>query len=332
MTVGALSALLVSGRAHAQSVVLVRPAVNDRVLVEAFNRLRGELGQEAFEVVVADAPPGASTPEAIEKLAQEKHAFAAISFTRRAGTTTADVWIADRATGKTMMRTLALHGVADAPSVLAVRAVDLLRESLRELEPGEAPPPEVVGVDRGPLPEEVREWAKPEPPPWRLRLEGTLLGEMRDVGLGYGVGLALGRRVASHWRVGVGLAGPLLGATYRADTGRASVRQELAWVELGFTAYRSSSLSLETLAGIGVYHLEARSEVSPPYASKSDQVTSALASLGLSLDLYLTDNVGFVLGAAAVALTPQPGVAIGPERTLYAEPLVRGFAGLGVDF
>jgi hypothetical protein len=329
---GALVTCLLPGRALAQSVVLVRPPVDDRVLVEAFNRLRGELGLQNFEVLVAEAPPQPSTPEAIEKLAQDKHAFAAISFTRRAGTTTADVWIADRATGKTMIRTLALHGVVDAPSVLAVRAVDLLRESLRELEPGESPPPDVVGADRGPVPEQVREWAKPEPPAWRLRLEGTALGEMRDIGLGYGVGIALGRRLSSRFRAGIGVAGPLVGASYRAATGRASVRQELGWVELGFTAYRSGFLGLETLVGLGAYHLEARSEVSPPWSSRSDQVTSALASVGLSLDFYFTDNVGLVLGACGLALTPMPGVAIGPERTLLAQPLVRAFAGLGVDF
>ena len=328
-----LASLLCSTHALAQSVVLVRPPVSDRVLVEAFNRLRAELGLQDFEVVVAEAPEGPSTPEAIDRLAQEKGAFAAISFTRRADTTTADVWIADRATGKTTVRTLALRGVTDAPSVLAVRSVDLLRESLRELGPAdEPPPPEVVGVDRGPVSEQVRAWVAPEPPPWRLRLEGTALGETASVGLGYGVGLALSRRLVERVTLGVGLAGPLVGGTFRTKNGSASVRQELAWLELGATVYRAGPFALGAALGAGVYHLEARAEVNPPLSSRSDQVTSFAGSLGLLLDLHLTESVAAMGGASALMLTPRPGVAIGPTRALFKEPLVRAFLGMGVDF
>jgi len=319
--------------ARAQSVVLVRPPVSDRVLVEAFNRLRAELGLQDFEVVVVEAPEGPSTPESIDHLAQERGAFAAISFARRADTTTADVWIADRATGKTTVRTLALRGVVDAPSVLAVRSVDLLRESLHELGPADAPPPpEVVGVDRGPVPEQVRAWAAPERPPWRLRLEGTALGETSSVGLGYGVGLALSRRLASSVTLGVGLAGPLVGGSFRASSGSASIRQELAWLELAATPYRTGPFGLGATLGVGVYHLEARSEVNPPLSSRSDQVTSFASSLGLFAELHATDTVAAVGGVSALALTPRPGVAVGPERALFREPLIRAFLGMAVDF
>jgi hypothetical protein len=328
----ALLTLFSAGRARAQSVVLVRPPLDDQVLVEAFNRLRAELGLQAFEVLVVEAPAQEETPASIERLAQEKHAFAAISFTRRAGTTTADIWIADRATGKTTIRTLALRGVADAPSVLAVRSVDLLRESLRELEQGEPPAPEIAGVDRGPVPEEVRAWARPEPPPWRFRVEGTALGETARVGLGYGLGVALLHRLSADCYAGLGLAGPLVGGSYRTTTGRASVRQELGWVELDCSAYRAGPLDVGGALGVGVYHLEARSEVSPPWSSRSDQVTSVALSLGPVVELHATETVAVIAGISALVLTPRPGVAIGPERTLFAQPLLRGYAGLGVDF
>jgi hypothetical protein len=324
--------MLATSMAFAQSVVLVRPPVSDKVLVEAFNRLRAELGLQAFEVVVVDAPAGPNTPETIDRLAQEKGAFAAISFARRADTTTADVWIADRATGKTTVRTLALRGVEDAPSVLAVRSVDLLRESLRELGPGDAPPPEVAHVDRRPVPPEVRAFARTEVPAWRLRLEGTALVETAGIGVGYGVGLALLHRFSERFDAGVGLAGPLVGASYEPSTGSASVRQELAWLELDATAYRAGPFGMKGTLGLGVYHLEARSEVSPPWSSRSDQVTSLSASLGLLLELHATAAVSALAGVSAIALTPRPGVAVGPERTLFREPLLRASVGMGVDF
>jgi hypothetical protein len=329
----ALSALLSSAGALAQSVVLVRPPVSDRVLVEAFNRLRAELGLQDFEVLVVDAPEGPSTPESIESLAQQKKAFAAISFARRADTTSADVWIADRATGKTTVRSLALRGVVDAPSVLAVRSVDLLRESLRELGPADsAPPPEVMGVDRGPVPEQLRAWAAPEPSSWRLRLEGTLLDEPGRVGPGYGVSLALTYRLGERVTVGVGFAGPLVGGSFHASTGSASVRQELAWAELGVTAYRAGPFAAGALLGLGAYHLDARSEVNPPLSSRSDQVTSFAASLGLLLELHATDAVSALGGVSALMLTPRPGIAVGPAQTLFREPLVQASLGMGVEF
>ncbi len=324
--------MLATSTALAQSVVLVRPDLSDKVLVEAFNRLRGELGAQHFEVIVVDAPEAAITPEAIDRLAQDKGAFAAISFTRRADTTTADVWLADRTTGKTTVRTLALTGVPDAPSVLAVRSVDLLRESLRELASEKAPPPEVVHVDRRPVPPAVRAFAEREPPSWRLRLEGTALGEAGKVGAGYGVGLALSRRLSERFRAGIALAGPLIGASYRASDGTASVRQELAWLELEVTAYRAGAFAVEGVLGAGAYHLDARSEVDPPLVSREKAVTSFETSLGVLLELHATDAVAAVAGVSALALTPRPGVAIAEERTLLREPLVRAFAGMGVDF
>jgi hypothetical protein len=324
--------LLSSTVAFAQSVVLVRPAVSDKLLVEAFNRLRAELGLQDFEVIVADAPAGDSVPEAVARLARDKGAFAAISFARRADTTSADVWIADRTTGKTTMRTLALADVPDAPSVLAVQAVDLLRESLREFGPDEKPPPDVVGVDRRPLPAPVRAFVEGAPPPFRLRLAGTALFELRSVGAGYGVALALSHRLGERFAVGLGLAGPLIGASYAASTGNASIRQELAWGELDATAVRARPFALEGTLGLGVYHLDARSEVAPPLASRSDAVTSFAASLGVLLDLELTRAVGIFGGAHALALTPRPGVAIASKRTLFLEPLLRAELGMAVSF
>jgi hypothetical protein len=328
---GALALFFSARPVAAQSVVLVRPPEGDRVLVEAFNRLRAELALQSFDVVVAEAPPEAGTPEAVERLARENSAFAAISFTRRADTTTADVWIADRATGKTTVRTLALRGVPDAPSVLAVRSVDLLRESLRELGP-ERPPPEVVNADRGPVPEAVRSWVKPSPPPWRLRLDATALGEASGLSLAYGVGLALSHRLSERFRLGLAAAGPLVGGTYSASTGKATAHQELGWVELLVTAYRSERIGVGGSLGAGVYHLTARSEVNPPLASRSDDVLSALGSAGAFVDVYATSVVTATAGFCALALTPRPGVAVGPEQTLFSQPLFRAYVGMGVDF
>jgi hypothetical protein len=167
---------------------------------------------------------------------------------------------------------------------------------------------------------------------WRLRLEGTALGEVTGVSLAYGVGFRLGYRLSERFALGVALAGPLVGGTYRASTGTASVHQELGALEVLVTAYASERFRFGAALGGGVYHLTARSEVKPPYASKSDDVLSALGSAGVFTDLYLTETIAVSAAFSALGVTPRPGVAVGPEQVVFSEPLFWASLGMGVDF
>jgi hypothetical protein len=328
----ALAVVFFAPEALAQRVVLVRPPSSDALLVEAFNRLRAELRLQSFEVVVVDADPALASADSVGSAAQREDAFAGISITRRAGATSADVWIADRVTGKTTLRTLALQSQREAPSVLAVRAVDLLRSSLRELPPGEEAPPDVVSVDRDPVPENVREWARPEPPSWKLRVEGGALGAVSGVGLAYGGGAALSFRVAERFRIGVAFFGPLVGGEWTTTTGTAIVRQELAWLEGTFVALRTAAFELGVTLGAGAYHLKATAEVEPPLVARSDAVWSALGSVGPSAALHVTESLSLGVELAALGLTPRPGVAIAEDQMLFEMPAFRVALGLGVEF
>lgn len=320
-----------SGSAFAQRVVLIRPEGSDTLLAEAFTRVRAELLLQDFEVVVV-TNEGSGSPESMADAASRESAFAAIKLTRRAGGRSADVWLADRVTGKTTLRSLELAGQSDAPSVLAVRTVDLLRSSLREFGPGSAPPPEVKGVVRGPLAPEIESFSAPSPSPFVLRVGAAALLQTTSPGAAYGPSLSLEHRFSPLVRGGLALAGPLLGASFQATGGRAFVRQELAAVEGTVIALDESPVELGVVAGVGVYHLEARAEVDPPLVARTDQVTSALASLGVELRLRFSTHLGAALGGQAMALAPRPGVAVGPDRVLYRLPLVRAGAGVTVDF
>lgn len=328
----ALVVLLVAPAAFAQRVVLVRPPNTDAVLVEAFNRLRAELRLQSFEVVVVSADPALASPESVGTAATREDAFAGISITRRAGATSADVWIADRVTGKTTMRTLELKSQREAPSVLAVRAVDLLRSSLRELPPGEEPPPDVVHIDRAPVPEAVREWARPPPPPWRLRVEAGALGAVSGVGLAYGGGAALSRRMSERFRAGVAFFGPAVGGSWQTSTGNAIVRQEMAWVEGTFVALRAGNFELGASVGVGVYHLKATAEVEPPLVAQSDDVWSALGSVGPCAMLHVSEHFGFGAAIDVIGLTPRPGIAVAEDAMVFQMPAFRMALGVGVEF
>jgi hypothetical protein len=328
----ALVVLFVAREAAAQRVVLVRPANSDAVLVEAFNRLRAELRLQSFEVVVVDADPALASAESVGEAAQRESAFAGISITRRAGATSVDVWIADRVTGKTTLRTLALTRESDAPSVLAVRAVDLLRSSLREMPPGEEAPADVARVDRTPAHEKVRDWARPPPPPWRLRVEGGALGALSGVGLAYGGGAALSRRLSASLRLGVAFFGPLVGGSWKTSTGTATARQELAWLEGTLLVWRGGAFEIGVTAGLGAYHLAASSEVEPPLVSTSDDVWSALGSVGPSFTFRASENLSFGAELGVMGLAPRPGIAVAEDEMVFQMPVFRAAIGLGVEF
>jgi hypothetical protein len=328
----ALLLLLLAPAAFAQKVVLVRPPAPDEVLSEAFNRLRAELTLQGFDAEVVELDASTSSPEALAELARKEAAFAGISLTRRVGAPTAVVCIADRVTGKISQRTLALSQEPDAPSVLAVRAADLLRSSLREFSTDQKPPPEVVGVDRSPIPAAVQRWARAPSTRVRLDVRAALLGVTQRFGPGFAPSLALSYRVLERVSLGVQGAGPSLGAAYQASLGSASVRQELLLARVLGAVFQSPLLELRPTLAAGIYHLDARGEVEPPLLARSAQVTSFAGGVGLEAALRLSQVLLLGVELSALELTPRPAIAVLNDQYLFAWPFVTASVGLGVDF
>jgi hypothetical protein len=318
--------------AFAQRVLLVRLPDPDTALSEAFNRLRAELALQGFEVDLVEPEAGDSSPDALARLATKEGALAGISLTRRIGAPAAEVCIADRVTGKISMRTLELHEGPDAPSVLAVRAADLLRSSLREFAADQKPPPDVVGVETTPVPDVVQRFARPPTPRFRIDAGATALGVGLRIGPGYAPGLGLSYRVVPRVGLGIALAGPAIGASYGTNDGVALVTQEIALARVWVAILQNGPFELRGLAAAGVYHLDAHGDVAPPLASKSDQVTSFAGGLGLALDLRMTGRIVWTVEGSALALTPQPAVALLTNQYAFAPPFTTVSTGIGVDF
>jgi len=328
--VSLLCTLLCAGRALAQRVLLVQPPRTDVTLSEAFNRLRAELLLQDFEVSVGELPPAGMTADALETEAEKAGAFAGISLTRDAGGATADVCIADRVTGKRTQRRLAVTGVAQAPRVLAVRAVDLLRSSLRELPPGERPPSDVVGVAPEPAPPELRAWSTRRPL-WQLRAAAGALGAGR-FGPAFGGAISVMLRPTARLELGALVVGPLLGARYDASMGRALVRQELALARGSWNVLSEGALRLGPSLGAGVYHLRADGEVTKPLRAKSGSLFSIAVTGGVAAELKLTAALSLGLTIDALLLTPEPVVAVDTSQGNANNPLVLASLGLGVAF
>ncbi len=121
-------------------VVLVRPAAAPPSVSEALVRMRGELLAAGFDAEVMDLPLGADVRASLERLAPPaaagKSTTALVAVVPSADPGTAELWVIDRVTGKTVVRRVSAPPAADptrVAEILAVRAVELLRASFLEL-------------------------------------------------------------------------------------------------------------------------------------------------------------------------------------------------------
>lgn len=317
----------------ALDVLVVRPKTSDAALFEAFGRLRAELELQGFEVIVL---PAAATPietDALELAAQREGAFAAVALQREPDGTTAEVHIVDRVTGKTTTRKLRISKAKDGPLLLAIRAADLLRASLLELEPGQAPPQDVVGAESRPPPVQVVRFSR-ELPRFQITAGGLVVGHP-DLGVLFGGSVAVSYRPIPRLSVGLQLGGPAFGGEFRVDENSASVREEFALFRVAYNLGSSdpgARFEWGPLAEIGVVHVSARGDVAPPLVARTSDVWTLGIAGGALVEAYLNETVSIGFDLKALGLVPQPVVAIGSERTI---PLaIQGAASLrlGVSF
>src|SRR5688572_5666371 len=124
-------ALLAPPAGAASRVTIVRPPAIDAEHAVTLVRLRAELGAAGFDVVDVDGEDG--DPRTQVEQGDTRDSFATIVLVPGAGGAAVDVWIADHVTRKTVVRTIRVAPTdRDASSLVAVRAVELLRASLLE--------------------------------------------------------------------------------------------------------------------------------------------------------------------------------------------------------
>jgi hypothetical protein len=305
-------------RAEAARVVLAQPAAPDEVVAEVATRVRAELAAAAFEVVIVTLAPGANPREQIEATALEPRPIATLAIVRLEDRPAVDVWVYDRITEKTSVRRLDLGKRADSEltSALAIHAVELLRASLLETR-ARSQAAKARSAPK-PVPKEVGEWVERAVEPKRPLLEGRTVGVAGAVLHSFsGIGPAFAPAVRISWGTTSGLAGrlsaigPAFGVNLESPKGTASVRQELAMIEIVYCPLQTWLSPLASL-GAGGYHLYTSGQASDPQNRNSTgHVWAALVDVGLGLGARLGASAAIALELHAFVTQPAGYVAIG---------------------
>jgi hypothetical protein len=293
--------------ASAAEIVLAHPPGADSFLEELFNRVAGELRVHSFGLQIEDAPDGEPSMPQATALFDRTTADAAIFLSQQGDASVVRIWVRRRNALPALQEATALHRGDEVPTMLATRAVDLLRSELARAAPPPPPPPVVVAAPAPP---------PPAPSPWSLQVGAGALADLGDFGAGAGPEAALARRGPGRWSFAARAAGPFWGASASGPEATATLVQGLATLEAWPTLLQGRVLALRGTLGAGVHFARAEGEVSPGVlslrAERHDRVSFA-ATAGVEAEVALGTRLALVATARAAAPLPSLSIAVGRD-------------------
>ncbi len=255
-------------RREAPATIAVLCAPGDRFGL----RLVAELEALGFAAVIVDAGDAPASRPALEASARRAGAIAAIRAVPSAGGV--EVWIADRVTGKTVLRVVTSDGDGSEPdAALALRTVDLLRASLLEIS---LPAPAVGDV---PAPQDLRarmalpppEAAPPPPAPvLRVAVGFGAMGSPGGVGPAGVLDLGVAWMPSEHAGGTLFAVIPLSRPEVTGAPGSADLAAGLGGVGARFLLTTRASRWAPTIdAGLAVVGLASKGVANPGFSSGS---------------------------------------------------------------
>ncbi len=330
--------------ASAQTITVTRPDRSDQTLVEAFSRLCGELRMYGLQVRLVDGEDTVDMEDSAQA-GKPTDAIGGVSLVRTDGEASARIWVAADAPGKKSVRITVSVADADAPSLLAIRAADLLRASLRDLrgtDLGEREAESKTEAAAKPAEKEVAEAApaaeaeQPQPPRrfrrWSVFAGPAALVELGGLGTGWGATVQARARMGHRLGLMLAFTAPVRGQTYEAGPATAHVRQELATLALAVRLVASNALDLEVFQGLGAMHLSVHGEAQAPWLARDASTWAATSATGTAARLALTEHVSLQVSAALLFLVPRPIVDVAEVSYMAHQPFVLFDAGIAIAF
>ena len=305
--------LLIAGILGGDLVLVLRTPTPDALTAEATLRVHGELAAAGYDVRTRERRGPVQVD--VMQAAEEGDPLAVVAVVRVAdgtGVRQAELWFFDRRSRDVRMHAMDLSGEVPerAPSVLAVRTVELLRAWLA------APPPGA---------------ARPVAPPADLSAVTTPASRPPLVFVGGGLAALAGRGGLSGSWHGAATLGvrPWPALTFGATvvgggssqlndaTGSAEVRETFV---LGELAYRGGARRRVRPSGWlvgGVDDVAGRGFGAPGFEGRSGSLVAAAFGAGVGLAARVAGPVELRLGVRSVWITPRPALTLG--RGLGAE-------------
>jgi hypothetical protein len=294
--------------AHAQTGATLVAIVTAEPNSSLTRRVRAELHALGVDVIVLNPPDEGSPSRApLERAARAVGAVAAVRLIA-SSEGKVEVWVADRVTGKAVVRELDAPGNEASDAAVAVGSVELLRASLMELHSGEPPHGDA------PANEAIRSLALPAEAPAPLPRLGLQAGAGAELGLG-GLGPSLDAEIAIWIRIASRFGARVLGHTsltpsrVTTASGAVDVRSLLLGAMGTYALVDPSGAWVPSVSvGIAAAHVSAAGTAVPPFVSASED-TWALAPVG-SLGLAWAFAPGLRLSGDALAAWTVPAVHV----------------------
>lgn len=300
-------------------IAIVEPREPDPIVREAITRLQAELTAAGFTVVLARAESTNEPHRDVEGAGASAGPFATIAIARTRGGATAELWVADHVTHKTLVRRVDTDATAEShvPTALAIRAVELLRASLLEVtthaEPARAEPS---------LPPDVARWTNQASPTVPLPPPRALL-ERLSLSLGFAALYGMGEstaRLAPTLRVSYGAGNGLAG---RLTMIGPTATDQLALLELAYGFDRSWRTVVPVLsAGAGAYHSFMEGSGGPDAARLFTRAWAVVLGGSAGVAIRAGDRAAFVFDTHLLFADPLAGAVIARQAAAGRPELV----------
>ena len=265
--------------------------------------LRAELKNLGLNVLVVDRGDHELSPGELTEAARRNRAFAA--FRVLVGQGRVEVWLADRVTGKVLLREVLKTQTQQSEtseSAVVARAVELLRASLLELDVDERPAGEVP--QPAALPKSLQPPERSPAAPIERRHAGlalntsfVLLGASLRTGPSPGLGVALRWQIVPNFSLVGRVAAPLSGPEYSMPEGHTQLTPRLATASAKWSSNSmGQGFRLGIESGIGVLWTRAVGVGAEGYAGFVASDVEPVPFVGSELSYNATRSVAFAIG------------------------------------
>ncbi|WP_096330800.1 hypothetical protein [Nannocystis exedens] len=285
-------------------------------------QLRAELSALGFEVLAPEAPAEGDD----ELWADDLGAVAAIRVVENEAL---EIHIVDRVAGKSVRHRVAIPQpqTEEDARIVAMRAIELLRASLREPQeaPVVSPPPFTPSTPSPTSP------PRPAAPRFFIHLAPAVAGS--PGGLGPSLHALLGLRWMPHRHLGLAIQAlaPTVGTVASGPEGTARIHTALVLAGVHVSFVRPSARwQPDAGVGIGPAFLRMRGSAAPAYGDATDVVASAAFAARFGLAVAVHPRVRLRLDGHIGALVPRPFVRFA-GRTVADWGRPFGIGVLGVE-